>query len=309
MSVNKKRLAKFQIETTSQAEEAVCEIANEIFGEYPVVLNNVKTGATYVIVYTDKNPDRLNQLKSQLIERLNPLKESGFDVGSLDIKIEPVKYEDWSESWKRHFKPLRFSKILLIKPQWSKARASAGTKVVILNPGIAFGTGQHATTKFCLKQIVKFRPNKSLRSFLDVGTGSGILAISAAKLGYSPVVAFDNDPVAVNVAIKNARRNRVEEKIRFYRKNLLNLSDNAREKYDFICANLTADLLIDAKIKLINRLKPDGKLVLAGILTNQFEAVKNAYLDSGLELLLVKEENEWKSGLFIYRGGDKKQSD
>jgi ribosomal protein L11 methyltransferase len=152
------------------------------------------------------------------------------------VVVKSVKYEDWAESWKHHFKPLRFGKSLLVKPDWSKVQGAMG-EVVILNPGLAFGTGQHATTKFCLQQIVRYRPRNCAKAFLDVGTGSGILAISASKLGYAPVVAFDYDEEAIKVAAENCGKNGVLNQIKLSKKDVLN-SENQR-KIRFICAILT----------------------------------------------------------------------
>ena len=106
-------------------------------------------------------------------------------IGAGKIEIAKVKREDWAESWKRHFHPIEIGKTLLVKPSWSKKRPAKNQAVVILDPGLSFGTGQHPTTSFCLHQIARGRKNGTPRpSFLDIGTGSGILAIAAAKLGY-----------------------------------------------------------------------------------------------------------------------------
>ncbi|MGC8744455.1 MAG: 50S ribosomal protein L11 methyltransferase [Verrucomicrobiia bacterium] len=293
-------MLKFEVQTTTQAEEAICDILNEVFNTYPIVLHNIETDVICVSVYFNEgeiNPNEAIREVEERLKLLNPIIESN----AFKINISTVKYEDWAESWKRHFKPLRFGNSLLIKPQWSKVKPPSGAKVVILDPGLAFGTGQHATTKFCLQQIVKYRPKnkKQNSSFLDIGTGSGILAIAATKLGYSPVVAFDFDETAVEIAKKNAKRNRVAEKIYLFQQDVLKLDENPEQKYDLICANITADILIEARMKIVSRLNSEGRLVLAGILRTQFESVKQAYQECSLSLLRSKIENEWQSGLFI----------
>jgi len=294
-SLMRKRLTKIEVETSPEAEEAVSEILNNLFGISSVVFHNFEKGTVSVSVYDEK--EKIAENQSQLREKLNELKNFGLDCGALKLVIKSVKYKDWAESWKQHFKPLKFGRSLIVKPEWSKTQ-SVAEKVVILNPGLAFGTGQHATTKFCLQQIVKYRPRNCTRAFLDVGTGSGILAISAAKLGYSPVVAFDYDEEAVKVAAENCRKNRVLNQINLFKKDVLKLPEKSKKKYDLICANLAADLLVETYKKLIGRLNKGGKLVLAGILNSQFEEVKQKYIKAGLKLLRVKEEKEWKSGLF-----------
>ena len=141
------------------------------------------------------------------------IKSCGLQIGAGKFALAKVRRENWAESWKRHFKPIEIGGELLIKPSWSKRRAKKNQAVLILDPGLSFGTGQHPTTSFCLEQLVQHRTIKADQSFLDIGTGSGILALAAAKLGYSLVEAFDFDPEAVAIARTNARRNRVSDKI------------------------------------------------------------------------------------------------
>ena len=172
-------------------------------------------------------------------------------------------------------------------------------QVVVLDPGLSFGTGQHPTTRFCLKQIAAFRRRDRAQAFLDLGTGSGILAISAVKLGYGPVEAIDLDPAAVRVARANATRNRVSKGLELHGQDLLQWPVRAPRKYDLICANLMYDLLRAGQARIINRLKPGGLLILAGILRTQFPALRQAYEDCGLKLTDRQAEGEWESGAFV----------
>jgi ribosomal protein L11 methyltransferase len=133
---------------------------------------------------------------------------------------------------------------------------------------------------------------------LDVGTGSGILAISAVKLGYADVEAFDFDPVAVRVAAKNCRVNRVDHKIRLSRRDLARIPMASRKKYDVICANLISNLLIAQRRRMTNRLAPGGSLILAGILNTEFHSVCAVYEKAGFRLVDSEREKEWKSGAF-----------
>jgi len=172
--------------------------------------------------------------------------------------------------------------------------------VVILDPGLSFGTGQHPTTSFCLNELVRVRKNGTPQSFLDIGTGSGILAIAAAKLGYQPVHAFDFDPESVRVARENARKNRVDAKVRLTRGDVTKLPLKPARQYDLVCANLISNLLIAEKRRIVNRLKPDGTLVLAGILTVEFGEVERAFAGLKLKLAAKRVENEWCSGSFCF---------
>ncbi|MBI3875067.1 MAG: 50S ribosomal protein L11 methyltransferase, partial [Verrucomicrobia bacterium] len=146
--------------------------------------------------------------------------------------------------------------------------------------------------------LVAARRTETSQSFLDIGTGSGILAISAVKLGYAPVEAFDFDPDAVRVARENAAQNGVEEFIRLRRADLTKLPLSSAKKFNVVCANLIYDLLLAERERILSRLKPGGRLVLAGILRKQFAPVKHAYCAAGLRLVASRAEGEWQSGAF-----------
>ena len=183
---------------------------------------------------------------------------------------------------------------------------------MILDPGLSFGTGQHATTSFCLHQIVaavcrpsqaaKRSPSAATKSFLDIGTGSGILAIAAAKLGYKPVRAFDFDPEAVRVARANARVNHVEPKLKIARGDVTKLPIHPAQQYDLVSANLISNLLIAERKKIAAQLRPAGILILAGILKSEFGEVQKFYEDLGLKLVSAKSKREWRSGAFRFAG-------
>ncbi len=209
-----------------------------------------------------------------------------------------IRREDWAESWKRHFKPIEIGSALLLKPSWSKGRPKKHQAVVVIDPGLSFGTGQHPTTRFCLGQLVAVRKKEMAQSFLDIGTGSGILAIAAAKLGYAPVAGHDVDAEAIRIAKANARQNAVAGKVQLVCRDLTRLPLRSAMKYDLICANLIFDLLLAEKARILNRLKPGGLLVLAGILRSQFPLVRTAFEKSRLHLLRSKTEKEWTSGAF-----------
>ena len=211
-----------------------------------------------------------------------------------------MKREDWAESWKRHFHPLEIGGALLVKPSWSKKRPRKNQAVVILDPGLSFGTGQHPTTSFCLHEIVRCHKNGTKVTFLDIGTGSGILAIAATKLGFAPVHAFDFDPEAVRVARENAHKNKVDSKLKPTRGDVTKLPLKPSRQYDLVCANLISNLLIAERRRIVNRLKPGGTLVLAGILTAEFAEVERAFADLGLKLVARRVENEWCSGSFCF---------
>ena len=173
--------------------------------------------------------------------------------------------------------------------------------MVVLDPGLSFGTGRHPTTAFCLRQLVARRRWGEAQSFLDVGTGSGILAIAAARLGYRPVDALDCDPESIRIARANGHRNGVSARIRFLRQDLAMLPRRNVRKYSVVCANLVSSLLVAERERILARLHAEGTLIVAGILKTEYEQVRNAFEGAGLRLTVSRTQNEWRSGAFAWR--------
>lgn len=296
-----KPLWRISVATSLEAEDAVAELLATVFKCGTSSHFNVETGVSVVSVFCESRP--AENVCKEISAELLRIKKCGLNIGTAIIKIAKVRREDWAESWKRHFKPIEISDTLLVKPSWSKRRANKNQSVVILDPGLSFGTGQHPTTEFCLSEIVRNACNG--KSFLDIGTGSGILAIAAAKLGYKPVRAFDFDPEAVRVALANARVNKVQNKLQIKRRDMTKLSTKPKVKSDLICANLISNLLIAERKKIIAQLKPGGILVLAGILKSEFSAVQKEFEKLGLQLVSGRSKKEWRSGSFAFRARKK----
>ena len=291
---------KTSVATTVEAEDAVSELLATHIAPSPSAYTDAETGVTTVSAYSTKSPKNITATKAVLRNGLSELKRFGINIGSARIGIVKLPRENWANSWKRHFPALEIGAALLVKPSWIKRKLRPGQKLVVLDPGLSFGTGQHPTTGFCLYELA--RPSKQQRSFLDMGTGSGILAIAAAKLGYAPVHAFDFDPQCVRVSSANARTNRVENKIRITQADLTKLPKRSAKQYDFVCANLLANLLIAERDRILARVKPGGKLVVAGILGREFHEVQGVYEAAGWRLVASKIEKEWRSGSFVRVG-------
>jgi ribosomal protein L11 methyltransferase len=286
-----------------EAEEAVTEMLAALLRQPCASFTDVERGTVKVSVFVSgpRSPDRA--LKRRISKALQSITGCGLNVGPGRVSFRSVRRQDWAESWKRHFKPMEFGRALLVKPSWSRRKPKRDQAVVVLDPGLSFGTGQHPTTAFCLEQLVRFRPKVSVSdapdSFLDIGTGSGILAIAAAKLGFDRVRAFDFDVEVVRIARANARGNGVSDDVRFFRGDILKLDRmRTHEDYFFVCANLTADLLLLAREGILARIATNGILVLAGILRQEFSVVHHAYEAAGLRLLKAQTVGEWKSGAF-----------
>jgi ribosomal protein L11 methyltransferase len=310
-----KPLWQISVTTTLEAEDAVAELLDATLGQPASAHFNVETQISVVSVFGLKNKIFARETRAEVSAGLKRIKSCGLNIGSGKIKTAKVRREDWSESWKRHFKAIEIGDALLIKPSWVKRKPRKNQALVILDPGLSFGTGQHATTSFCLRQIVATvcsvgaaRQQSSHRldatkSFLDIGTGSGILAIAAAKLGYQPVRAFDFDPEAIRVAHTNAQMNQVHGKLKIARDDVTKLSLRPARKYDLVCANLISNLLIAERRRIVAQLHRGGTLVLAGILRSEFPQVQTAFENSGLQLFRCKTEKEWRSGSFSFKAG------
>lgn len=280
------------------AEEELSAWLETRFGQVPSVYTDMATGLATVSVYPEIRTKALAAVRAEVRAALTALQAAGIDVAPGRIGIRAVPARDWSESWKRHFRPIEVGPALLVKPTWNRRKPRRGQAVVVLDPGLSFGTGQHATTRFCLEQVAALRPSGESRSFLDVGTGSGILAIAAAKLGYSPVDGFDFDPDCVRIAGENATLNGVPEAFQPTLADITRVPRRSRIRYDLVCSNLIYDLLIAERDRILARVAEGGSLVLAGILKEQFPAVVAAYQEAGWRLVRSKVEKEWRSGLF-----------
>ena len=298
--MKRQSLWRVSVTTTPEAEDAVSELLGAVLGQPVSSYFNMETGVTTVTAYCRRKPALPAEWRAKIRVGLDQIENCGLKIGSGKVTIAKMRRENWAESWKRHFKPIEIGNALLIKPSWSQKLPRKNQTVVILDPGLSFGTGQHPTTAFCLREVTRHRKTGVHRSFLDIGTGSGILAIAAAKLGYSPVHAFDFDSEAVRVARANARANGVHKKLRIARKDVTKLSVHPAQQYDLICANLISTLLIAGRRRIVAQLHRGGTLVLAGILKSEFSQIQKVFAELGLKLAARKIENEWCSGSFCF---------
>lgn len=302
-SLSKNPFFQIAVATSEEGEEPISALLERIFGAAPSIYANAETQVSIVSVYSDKPREVLSKKIKEIKAGIDDLRNFGLNLGAGEINLSRVRREDWAESWKKFFKTIEIGSSLMIKPSWSKKRPKQNQAVVVLDPGLSFGTGQHATTSFCLKQIAAFwkaNPSETL-SFMDMGSGSGILSIAAAKLGYKPVDGFDFDPVAVRIAQKNCATNRVQQRAIITRKDLTKLPLKSRRQYDLVAANLITPLLLSEKEKIRNRVRRGGRLILAGILATEFATVQQAFESTGFVLLKETVEREWQSGVFELR--------
>ena len=290
-------LWQFSVTCRIEGESAVHGLFERTFASPVSTYTNLITGYVSVTAFLREQPSDLARLRQEIQDGLRRIERCGLRIGRARIRYERVKRENWAESWKKHFKPLEIGGALLIKPSWSHRKAKRGVTTVILDPGLSFGTGHHATTLFCLEEIVRFR-SRQRSSFLDVGSGSGILAISAAKLGYQPVHALEYDSDAIDIARANARRNKAS--IQLQKADVTKLSRKPARRYSLVCANLITDVLLNAASRIVNRVESGGAIIVAGILRKEFPEIRRCFERQGLTLVRSKSENEWRSGTFQF---------
>ena len=212
-------------------------------------------------------------------------------LGEPRLRWKILKDRNWNKSWRRFFAPQKIGKAFWVTPPWRKSPEFRHRQVITIEPGMAFGTGTHATTRGCLEYIEAVARSLNRRAFtaLDVGTGSGILAIALAKLGARTVWAVDNDPAALKVARENLRCNEVQEQVHLSGAKL----GEIRKSFPVVVANLTTETIIDLASGLERKVGPRGFLILSGILQPKAEDVTGCFSSKGFTLAGRREEREW----------------
>lgn len=228
----------------------------------------------------DDLPRRVEEIKSMISQMdLEPRPE---------ILTHVVAEEDWAVAWKKFYKTSRVGRRLVIKPSWEDYQPRAGDLVIEMDPGMAFGCGTHATTSLCLQLLEKYmRPGISV---YDIGTGSGILAVAAARLGAGRVLAVDIDPVACKTAAENATRNNVSETVSVRQGNLAELLEGGA---DIVVANIIADVIAGFAPQAAATLRPGGTFIASGIIRDKAEMVRSALAAAGLSVCEALEDGLW----------------
>jgi ribosomal protein L11 methyltransferase len=227
---------------------------------------------------------------AEVVAKVNDVRDAlghlqAFGLGPIgELLAREIKEEDWLEAWKAQFTPLRIGRFL-VRPTWSDTPVPDDLIELVLDPGMAFGTGLHPTTQQCLEALSKIRLER--RSVLDVGTGSGILAIAAAKRGASPVVGVDTDPLAVEAARENAERNDVGMPVG------MGSAADVPGRFDVVVANLVSPVLQQIVGDLVARMAPKGMLVTAGISAPSEPRTRDAFLRAGLKLRDRTQRDDW----------------
>ena len=220
------------------------------------------------------------------------LRDRLASCGFEDAKTEIIGLceEDWANSWKEFYKPFKIGRIVIV-PAWESYKAEDGEIIVTMDPGMAFGTGTHETTRLIIGLLQKYV--KEGMSLLDVGTGSGILAICGAKLGAAPCRAYDIDPMSVRVANENIRESGLCDKITCDQSDLLKQVKNIAGGYDIICANIVADIIIRMTPDVSPFMSENTVLLASGIISERADDVVACFEENGFEIVERAEDNGW----------------
>ena len=249
----------------------------------------------YIKSYLPQDENLLNRIEQIIIE-LNEI-EIRMDMGPTRVTYKPVQEEDWANAWKVYFKPERIGKRTVIKPSWEEYTPLEDDLVIEIDPGMAFGTGNHATTALCLQMLEEYvQPGMDI---IDVGTGSGILAIQTALLGAGTVQAMDFDTVAVSAATENVALNHLEETVSVCQSDLL---AEAKGEADIIVANIIADIIIRLTPSTIQHLKGDKVFISSGIIDTRRDDVLAALKENGFVIIEVRENKGWVAIAARYEG-------
>lgn len=300
------------VQSSHAATETVAEIFNEL-GSGGVVIEDPRVLNFYLNAglwdYTDlkEQPDkgasvvkaylpvdeRLKNRLLQLDARLAALKDYFEDPIQGNPVFREMSEDDWENSWKQYFHPIRIGKSIVIKPTWEDYQAEQGDLVLEIDPGMAFGTGTHDTTSLCLEELEKIV--KEGQTVFDIGTGSGILALAAALLGAEKVIAVDFDDTAVKIAKENVELNRLTEKIEVFCGDLLSTVSG---QADIIVANIVANVICLLVEDIPVKLKTKGLFLASGIIKDRADEVIEKAKAAGLKLVESKASGIWVMLLF-----------
>lgn len=289
---------ELRISVNPKVEDEVSAICFERLNCEGVVLAEEKykdlemvstTQGTLRVFLTEDSIKDIEEIKQILKEEREFLLKQGLsedELGDWKISFEEKQNEDWSKKWKENWDVTHISDRVVIVPSWLEYNKKEDEIVVSLDPGHAFGTGTHQTTQLCVKAMEQFPDFKTVA---DIGTGSGILAIIAKKMGAEYVYGCDNDPDVIDVAKENAQKNNVECIFEY------STADKITEKFDFVCANILHNVLSDIMTDLKKITRNNGKIALSGILDEKKKVVIDAIEKNSLTILKTNYQDQWVS--------------
>lgn len=259
------------------------------------LLENRRDVLVKAFIPKDETSSTLPEIRADLEELKKNCSDFAY-AGSLEINCREVEGDDWLEIWRKHFRPIHVGERVVIVPEWINYEKAENEVTVKLDSNMAFGTGEHETTSMCLEYLQEYLNEGD--TCIDVGCGSGILGIAAAKAGAKLCYLTDIDPIAVESSRHNAQKNGVSDKIIVAHSNLL---DDSEIKGDIMLANITAEILVLLASSIPKNLKEGGTLILSGILTDRVGKVVAAFEAVGLRTVAQKQKGEW-CALVLKRG-------
>lgn len=300
------------IKTTTEAVEAITNILddlrtggvmiedpkdfffqkkNELDWDYieEEVFNKRNSDGVLIKTYISEERNVM-ELFETIKQKVSALTGFGIDIGEGSVSLGQVNEEDWANEWKKYYKPTKIGEKLVVKPTWEDYEVQDGDLVIELDPGMAFGTGTHETTTMCMRELEKYVTEDS--KVFDIGCGSGILAIAAAKLGAKDVIAVDLDEVAVKVAAENVAHNHVQDSVQVLHGNLI---DVVSDKADIVVANIIADIIKILARDVHSCMKEDAVFISSGIIHAKVNEVKESLIENGFEIIEVKTLGEWNA--------------
>ncbi len=248
---------------------------------------------TAVIGYLPED-ERLVPRLRQLETALMLLPSLGIAAVSTEVVVSMIEEEDWASAWKQYFKPLRIGRRLVVTPPWETPELAPGDHALVIDPGMAFGTGTHPTTHLCLAALEDYLDPEQSRRVADIGTGSGILAIAAKKLGAQYVLATDTDPLAVGIARRNADVNSVVIDARA----ALEAGESLSRPFDLLVANILADTLITLAEGFAGLVRPGGIYIASGIIEERENDVRLYTEAEGFQPLETRRQGDWVALIF-----------
>lgn len=231
--------------------------------------------------------DNIDEILNYVNEKMGEIKELGIDTGVAKVESEKMFEEDWANTWKKYYKPTKVGEKIVVKPIWEEYNPQGEELVIELDPGMAFGTGTHETTRMCMQSLEKYVKEDS--TVFDVGCGSGILAIAAAKLGAKMAVGVDLDPVAVESAKENVGYNNLDN-IQILYGNLVEVIDG---KADIVVANIIAEVICILTEDVKRVLKDNGYFITSGIIHDRVDMVTKKLEETGFEVVEINKDGEW----------------
>lgn len=245
-----------------------------------------KGNAAVVKAYFSQD-DKVDEIVEHVKKALEELKEMGIEIGEGTVSYKEMHEEDWANNWKKYYKPVKITDKIVIKPIWEDYKEEENDLVIELDPGMAFGTGTHETTRMCIQALDKYvEPDTTV---FDVGCGSGILAIAAAKLGAKHVVGVDLDPVAVDSSKENVGFNNLDN-IEILEGNLLDVVEG---KADIVVANIIAEIICILTSDVKKALNEGGLFITSGIIHDRVEMVCDKLKECGFEVMEINKDGEW----------------